>query len=51
MTSQEIKCNVTTCRHNNDTLHCSLDSIVVGNNNTNAAHNKHDTECVSFETR
>ena len=48
MLSQEIKCNVTTCRYNNDTLHCSLDSIIVGNTNREA-HTKHETECASFE--
>ncbi len=49
-----IKCNVKTCQYNdhsgNNSPVCSLKEILVGNT-LSEAHNKHDTECVSFESK
>lgn len=47
--SQEIKCNVTSCRYNDQSRYCSLDDIVVGTTNSANPKDKCDTECVSFE--
>ena len=48
MINPHIKCNVTRCRYNDQSQHCSLNDIVVGNS-TPAPHEKRDTECDSFE--
>jgi hypothetical protein len=48
MGCQTIKCNVNSCKYNDKALYCTLNDIVVGNTNA-VAHNKAETECVSFE--
>ncbi len=47
MSNQEIRCNVHSCKYNDKTHYCTLDSIVVGSE-TSDARNKSETECVSF---
>jgi len=48
MFGQKIACNVQSCKHNDKSSHCELNSILVGNDGSEAA-NKCQTECVSFE--
>jgi len=48
MINPHIKCHVTKCRHNDQSQHCSLNDIVVGNS-TPSPCQKRDTECDSFE--
>ena len=50
MINPHIKCNVNCCRHNDQSQHCNLDDIIVGNS-TPHPHEKRDTECDSFEER
>lgn len=49
MGSQVIKCNVHSCKFNDKSRYCTLNDIVVGSTTGVAAHNKAETECVSFE--
>lgn len=47
--SQEIKCNVHSCRYHDKAAHCTLHDIVVGNDNmAMEAKTKKETECASF---
>ncbi|MCL2189750.1 MAG: DUF1540 domain-containing protein [Defluviitaleaceae bacterium] len=48
MPNQDINCNVTHCRYNDQQNHCNKDTITVGCS-APAAHHKRDTECGSFE--
>lgn len=48
MPNQQINCSVHTCRHNNQAHACTLNDILVGNSEP-SPHEKHDTECASFE--
>ena len=43
-----IACNVESCKYNDKSNHCELDSILVGND-AGMATSKSQTECVSFE--
>lgn len=46
---QEIKCNVGSCKYNENEEHCTLTDIVVGNDNMSSeAKTKEETECSSF---
>ncbi|MCL2851489.1 MAG: DUF1540 domain-containing protein [Defluviitaleaceae bacterium] len=49
MASQQIMCNVSSCKYNSDSRMCSLSSIEVGNTIPNA-QNMHQTECASFKS-
>ena len=49
---QEIRCSVDSCRFNDHTQYCTLSNIMVGSDSTaGEAHNKRETECVSFESQ
>ncbi len=51
MAGQEIKCNVSSCRYNDNMSYCSLHDITVGNTVPSDARMKSETECASFESR
>jgi len=48
MSSQQIKCQVSSCMYNSDAQTCTLQSIEVGNTIPNAK-TMHQTECASFK--
>lgn len=48
MASQQIMCNVNSCKFNSDSRMCTLSSIEVGNTVPNAQA-MHQTECASFK--
>ena len=48
MTNRDIKCSVSSCRHNENSMYCSLSKIQVGSTVINA-NNQHQTECASFD--
>ncbi|MDR0958493.1 MAG: DUF1540 domain-containing protein [Clostridiales bacterium] len=51
MGSQTIKCNVASCKYNDNSHACSLSDINVGHEPpSNEAKRKTDTLCSSFET-
>jgi len=47
--NQEIKCNVSTCKHNEKSHYCTLHDITVAHEGTQDAHSCHDTICDSFQ--
>ncbi|MCL2617679.1 MAG: DUF1540 domain-containing protein [Defluviitaleaceae bacterium] len=49
MPSQQIRCNVGSCKFNS-AAYCSLSSIEVGNTVPNA-QTMHQTECASFQAQ
>ena len=48
MINPHIKCRVSNCKHNDQSQHCCLDNIIVGNT-APTPHEKCETECDSFE--
>ena len=48
MPSQQIRCNVDSCKYNSHEKQCTLTSIDVGHTTPNA-QNCHQTECASFQ--
>lgn len=46
---QEIKCNVHSCKYNDQSRYCTLYDITVGHTNNSDAKSKQETECASFE--
>ncbi|MDR2903716.1 MAG: DUF1540 domain-containing protein [Clostridiales bacterium] len=49
MAEQNIKCNVGSCKYNEEFTRCSLSNIVVGDSATaGIAQSQKETECTSF---
>lgn len=48
---QTIKCTVRGCKYNEDDDHCTLEEILVDNNNVTHASDKQETLCDSYENK
>ena len=47
MANQTIKCGVTSCKHNEKMMYCSLDTISISPNSISAKE-KSETQCSNF---